>query len=183
MPNNRRQKRVGLNKFQKKANKEGELRLRREEIPYYLELADSDDPKDRHEAAANLCPCHVRHPVPKIQTALFRLMEDGDAEVRARAWHTLDDGGVPSDPRMEAIIERTREHETDKRVLGFLKEVQKENLEHKERTMLKVAARSDYDQVGRCDFCGDQGKVKTDYDTEIPDEGQIRFALVCEACA
>ena len=182
MAKKRHQKNVGVNKFQKKANKIGERRLRREEVPYYLELAASDDPKDRHKAAANLCPCHVRHPVPEIQEALFRLMEDGDAEVRARAWHTLEDGGVPDDPRMEAILERARQHETDKRVLGFMRDVAKENLEHKERTMMKIATRSEYDQMGKCDFCGIKGKVKTDFDTEIPVGGQIRFALICKAC-
>jgi len=172
-----------MNKFQKKAHKVGEYRVRKEEVPHYLALSESDDPKDRFVAAANLCPCHIRHPVPEVQTALFRLMEDSDPEVRARAWHTLEDGGVPDDPRMEAIFERARTQETDKRVLGFLKELQKDNLEHKERTMLKVAARSEYDQTGKCDFCGDLGPVKTDYETEIPDGGQMRFALICKACA
>lgn len=173
----------GMNKFQKRAHKKGEFRLHRSEIPHYLALAESDDPKDRFKAAANLCPCHVRHPVPEIQTALFHLMEDEDAEVRARAWHTLEDGGVPDDPRMEAIFERARENETDKRVLGFITQLQKENLAHKERTMLKVAARSEFDQKGKCDFCGAQGAVKTDFDTEIPDQGHRRLALVCEVCA
>jgi len=182
MPKSKSGSKSGMNKFQKKAHKKGEFRVRREEVPHYLALAESDDPKDRFKAAANLCPCHIRHPVPEVQTALFRLMEDSDAEVRARAWHTLEDGGVPDDPRMEAIFARTREHETDKRVLGFLKELQKENMEHKERTMLKIAARSEYDQKGKCDFCGAQGPVKTDYETEIPDGGHIRFALVCKAC-
>jgi hypothetical protein len=111
-------------------------------------------------------------------------MEDPDTEVRARAWHTLEDGGVPDDPRMEAIFERARQNETDKRVLGFMKQVIKENLEHKERTMLKVAARSAYDQTGKCDFCGTpNAKVKTDYETEIPDGGHKRLALVCQNCA
>lgn len=183
MPKQNKRSTSGMNKFQKKAHQKGEYRIRREEIPHYLALAESDDPKDRFVAAANLCPCHVRRPIPEIQTALFRLMEDSDPEVRARAWHTLEDGGVPDDPRMEAIFERAREHETDKRVLGFLKELQKDNLEHKERTMLKVAARSEYDQQGKCDFCGAKGPVKTDFDTEIPNGGQIRFALVCATCA
>ena len=177
-----KKKRYGLNKYQKRAKKIGELRLRREDIPHYLALAESDDPADRHEAAANLCPCHVRHPVPEIQTALFKLMEDPDPNVRARAWHTLEDGGVPDDPRMDEIFERARQNETDKTVLNFMRQVQNENHAHKERTMLKVAAQSEYDQTGRCDFCGTTGRVKTDYDTEIPDRGQMRFALVCEDC-
>jgi len=167
----KKKSKVGMNKFQKKAKKLGEIRLHRDEIPHYLALAESDDPEDRHEAAADLCPCHVRHPVPEIQTALFRLMEDPEARVRARAWHTLEDGGVPDDPRMEEIFERARQHETDKTVLNFMKDVAKENLEHKERTMLKIATRSEYDQAGKCDF-----------DTEIPDGGQMRFALVCGVC-
>lgn len=182
MPKGKRGSKSGMNKFQKKAHKKGEFRVRREEVPHYLALAESDDPKDRFKAAANLCPCHIRHPVPEVQTALFRLMEDSDVEVRARAWHTLEDGGVPDDPRMEAIFERARANETDKRVLGFLKELQKDNLEHKERTMLKIAARSEFDQNGKCDFCGHKGFVKTDYDTEIPDGREMRFALVCKAC-
>lgn len=172
----------GLNKYQKRARKKGEFRLRREDIPHYLALAESDDPTERHEAAANLCPCHVRHPVPEIQTALFKLMEDSNPNVRARAWHTLEDGGVPNDPRMDAIFERARQNETDRTVLNFMRQVGNENYAHKERTMLEVAARSEYDQMGRCDFCGATAKVKTDFDTEIPDLGHTRFALVCEAC-
>jgi hypothetical protein len=186
MSKGKRGSKLGMNKFQKKARKKGEIRVRGEEVPHYLALAASDDPKDRLVAAANLCPCHIRHPVPEVQTALFALMEDKDAEVRARArilWHTLEDGGVPEDPRMEEIFQRAREGETDKRVLGFLKALQKENLQHKERTMLKIAARPAFDQKGKCDFCGDTGPVKTDYDTEIPHEGHIRFARVCEGCA
>ena len=182
MKKKNRNGKIGMNKYQKKAKQKGELRLHRSEIPHYLALAESDDPNDRFQAAANLCPCHVRHPVPEIQTALFRLMEDGDARVRARAWHTLEDGGVPDDPRMEEIFERARQHETDKTVLNFMKQVENENYEHKEQTMLKIAAQSEYDQTGRCDFCGADGGVKTDYDTEIPEVGQMRFALVCEAC-
>jgi hypothetical protein len=71
--------------------------VRREEVPLYLAHAKSDDPKDRFEAAAHLCPCHIRHPIPEVQTAQFRLLEDSDPDVRARAWHTLEDGGVPDD--------------------------------------------------------------------------------------
>ena len=147
-----KKKRYGMNKYQKRAKKVGELRLRREDIPHYLALAESDDPADGTKPLPICVRAMCGIPVPEIQTALFKLMEDPDPNVRARAWHTLEDGGVPDDPRMDEIFERARQNETDKTVLNFMRQVQNENYAHKERTMLKVAAQSEYDQTGRCDF-------------------------------
>ena len=172
-----------MNAHQKKAHKIGENRIRQDEIPYYLKLAKSDNPSDRLEAAANLCPCHVRKPIPEVQQALYRLMEDPDPKVRDRAFHTLEDGGIPNDPQMEEILGRALQSKTDRKAIrGHVPEYVQAH-DHKERTKLAIAAQSEYNQTGKCDFCGETNiKVKTDFDTEIPGGDHMRFALVCESC-
>ena len=46
----------GMNKYQKKAHRRGEDRLRGNQVEYYLSLAYSSNPDDRVEAMDNLCP-------------------------------------------------------------------------------------------------------------------------------
>ncbi|MCZ6633776.1 MAG: HEAT repeat domain-containing protein [bacterium] len=175
--------RRGMNAHQKKAHKIGENRIRWDEIPHYLELAESDNPKDRLEAAANLCPCHVRKPIPEVQQALYRLMEDPDPKVRDRAFHTLEDGGIPNDLQIDAILERALQSKTDGNMIREHIPKYVRAHKHKERTKFAIAARSEYNQTGKCDFCGQTNvKVKTDFDTEIPESGHMRFALICESC-
>ena len=60
----------------------------------------------------------------RSRIALYRLMEDPDPRVRKAAWHTLQDGGYPKgDARLDAILKRAVESETDKGVRNFIAEV------------------------------------------------------------
>ena len=172
----------GLNKHQRAAFKEGELRVSGEEIWKLVEMSESDDPKDRLVAAKNLCPCHVRRRIDEVWDALYRMMEDPEVEVRRAAYHTLEDGGKPDDPKLEAIFARALETETDKRVLRFVRELT-QGSEQREQVEMKAAMISKYADLGKCDFCG-EGKVpvRTDYDTEIPDDAGSRPGRVCESC-
>jgi len=177
-------KKKGLNKHQKIAFKSGEHRVRGPEIERYLELAYSADPKDRLEAADNLCPCHVRRRIDEVWQALYRMMEDEDVRVRRAAWHTLEDGGCPVDPKLDPIFERALDHEKDKQVRRFVEMFARPRLQAKEQMALRKASYSRFSQRGRCDFCGlPNTLVRTDFETEIPDDGnRYRPALICEKC-
>ena len=68
-----------------------------------VDLSKSKDPEDRLETADNLCPCHVRRQIDEVWDTLYRLREDPDLQVRKAAFHTLRDGGDPSDPALDPI--------------------------------------------------------------------------------
>jgi len=173
---------LGMNKYQKRIFKRGEERISGDEIWRYVELSQSDDAADRLDAAEHLCPCHVRRRIDEVWEALFRMMEDPDAGVRRAAYHTLEDGCKPDDPKLQAIFERAWQTETDRQVLGFLKKFDGGRAK-RERVEMKAAQISKYADRGKCDFCDDTNvSVRTDYDTEIPNGGSRRLALVCEAC-
>ena len=171
-----------INKHQKRAFRQGEMRVSGETIWELVELSKSDDAADRLEAAENLCPCHVRRRVDEVWDALYRMMEDPAVEVRRAAYHTLEDGGKPDDPKLEAIFDRALESETDDRVLRFVKEFT-QGSEQREHVEMKATMISRYADLGKCDFCGESSvPVRTDYDTEIPAGGSSRSGLVCESC-
>jgi hypothetical protein len=171
-----------LNRHQKRAFKPGEARVSGEEIWRLVELSKSSDPQDRLEAANNLCPCHVRRRIDEVWDALYRMMEDLDVRVRRAAYHTLEDGGKPDDPKLEAIFEKAWSKETDKQVTTFLK-MFTQGRGGREKVEMKAAMVSKYADRGKCDFCGESNQpVRTDFDTEIPEGGSRRLALVCESC-
>ena len=176
----------GMNKHQKAIFRPGEHRVRLEDIAYYLTLAASDDADERLEAANNLCPCHVRKPIDEVQTAIFRMMEDPDARVRQAAWHTLEDGGVPDDPRLDPIFERAVANETNRAIRHFIAEFAEPRLREKQRVeqTRHERAGSLFTQRGKCDFCGESNvPVKPDYETEIgANAATRRLALICEPC-
>lgn len=176
----------GMNKHQKAAFRTGEHRVRLEDIEYYLTLAESDDADERLEAANNLCPCHVRKPIDAVQTAIFRMMEDPDARVRQAAWHTLEDGGVPDDPRLDPIFERAVANETNRVIRRFVAEFAEPRLRAKQLVEQTRHERSStlFTQRGKCDFCGETNvPVKPDYETEIGSSAAgRRLALICEPC-
>ncbi len=172
----------GMNKYQKKAHRRREDRLRGNEVKYYLELAYSSDPDDRVEAMDNLCPCHVRKRIDAVWVALYKGMIDPDLRVRRAAWHTLDDGGNPNDPRLQSLLEKIAKEETDprlrQRALDLIAETRKVE-EEKEMLLAQKA----HTFSGRCDWCGATNvPVSYDYETEFQTNGTKRFALVCEAC-
>lgn len=173
----------GLNRHQKAWRKPGEERVSREEIGELLLLSQSADAEDRIVAATYMCPCHVRHRNEEVWQALYQMMEDEDARVRRRAWHTLEDGGCPTDPAFEPIVRRVLDSETDRQVLGFARRFAEPFLEN-DAVSLKRAERPAGKQRGKCDFCGrTRVPVTRDYDTEIPAGGVTRAAWICEDCS
>lgn len=170
------------NRHQKAAFRVAERRLPPQEIPELLELSRSPDPEDRLHAAAHLCPCHVRKRVESVWEALFRMMEDEDVRVRRAAWHTLEDGGRPDDPRLDAIIERVLQTETDKAVRAFASTFQVQNRKQ-EDARIRALGRPQPRRKGRCDFCGAHDVfVDQDLDTMIPTDDLPRAALLCSDC-
>ncbi len=173
----------GLNRHQKAWRKPGEERVSREDIAELLRLSESVDPEDRILAATYMCPCHVRHRNEEVWHALYRMMEDEDARVRRRAWHTLEDGGCPTDSAFEPIVRRALDSETDRQVLGFARMFATPFLEH-DRVSIKRVEYPAGKQKGKCDFCGrTQVPVMQDYDTEIPAGGMSRAAWICDECS
>jgi HEAT repeat protein len=174
-------KTFGMNKQQKRVHKVGERRAGREQVEELLQKSRSDDPAERCEAAENLCPCHVRKRIEPVWEALYRMLEDPDVRVRRAAWHTLEDGGRPDDPALDAIVTRVEAKETDAAVLRLLRQVVGPR-EARARVFLRAAA-LDPKTRGKCDFCGrDDVPVDTDYRTTIGDGASARPAKICAAC-
>ncbi|MFZ1754438.1 MAG: HEAT repeat domain-containing protein [Caldilineaceae bacterium] len=168
-----------LNRHQKAAFRPGEHRVRGDEIDRLIALAASDDPADRLEAAENLCPCHLRRRIEDAWQALYRMMEDPDVRVRRAAWHTLEDGGCPTDLALEPIFDRAVENENDGQVRRFVEMFAVPNQQERARREMLRAAHSPYQQRGKCDFCaGGNVPVRVDYQTELAG----RFALICKGC-
>ena len=184
---NRRNDRGRYFRSRKEAWRRGEHRAGREEIEELLALSRSGDPEERFVAADNLCPCHVRTRIEEVQEALYRLMEDPDASVRKAAWHTLEDGGYPKgDARMDAILKRAVESETDKGVRSFIEQFAgplREREQFLEKVQDLAGIRPRYGERGKCDFCGDSDRpVRRDFDNPLSFGGEARSALLCEAC-
>ena len=171
-----------LNKHQCAAFRPGEVRVGSEEIEELLALSQSQNPEDRFTAASYLCPCHVRRRIDEVWQALYRMLEDDDIKVRRAAWHTLEDGGKPDDPALDAIIDRTLDRESDRQVLHFTQLFAKGRKQRRD-VEFAAAAVPEYSERGKCDFCGSTNTgVKKDFKTELSsDEGRC-FALVCASC-
>lgn len=180
-----------MNKYQKAAFRKGDHRSRREDVERYLELAQSHSATERLEAAENLCPCHVRTHIDEVWQALYRMMEDPDTRVRRAAWHTLEDGGIPEDPLLDAIFTRATanlKNEPDKATRQFIQmfalpRVQEQETIDFQREYLS-SSKSKYNQRDKCDFCGTSNtNVRKDFETELTGgNGQARLALICEPC-
>lgn len=175
-----------MNRLQRRAKKPGEQRISGAEIWRLVDLSKSKDPEDRLEAADNLCPCHVRRRIDEVWEALYRLPEDSEVKVRKAAFHTLQDGGDPSDPALAPILERASRNETDRKlkrtITRLLKERGVKTKERAELTQQVQVTVGAYPEEGKCDFCGEAGPVKKDFDTAIPDQGGSRPAMICAAC-
>ncbi len=182
-----KRKRKGMNKHQKAMFQPGERRLRGDDIEALLVLSQSGDADERLKAADSLCPCHVRTHIDAVQQAVLRMMEDEDVRVRAAAWHTLEDGGVPDAPALDGIFVRAVERldeEPSKMTRRFIEMFAVPHVRGKAEVEFQRAQRSEFAQRGKCDFCGESDvAVKTDYETEIGAESGRRLALVCEPCA
>jgi hypothetical protein len=175
-------KTLGMNRHQKAVYKTGERRVGREQIEEMLEQSTSKEPAERLEAAKWLCPCHVRRRLDEVWEALYRLLEDDDVRVRRQAWHTLEDGGRPDDPKLDAILERVQRSDPDPTIQNYIRQIGGPRRE-RELAMARVAGRPRPKQRGRCDFCGEPDvPVEQDLRTMIPAGDFDRPALVCERC-
>lgn len=173
---------TGMNKHQRKAHRRREDRLRSDGIEYYLSLAYSDNPEERAQAMENLCPCHVRKRIDAVWVALYKGLVDPDLRVRRAAWHTLDDGGNPNDPRLQPLLQKIVKTETDttlrQRALDLIKATQK--IEDEKQALL---SKKTHTFNGRCDWCGTSNvPVSYDYETEFETDGTKRFTLICGTC-
>ncbi len=178
-----KRKKLGLNKYQKRAFRIGEARVSGENIGRLIDLARSPRPEDRETAARFLCPCHVRRRREDVWHALYRMLEDPDRRVRKAAWHTLEDGGRPDDAVLDTIFERAAQEDPDKGIRQQAAAYLKARRGPADAA-LQADAEAGYRNRGKCDFCGSTDVfVRTDIETEIPDDGRMRFSLACEDCA
>lgn len=176
-------KTLGMNKHQKAVFRVGEPQVGRDEIQELRERSRSGDPEERLVAAQFLCPCHVRRRIEAVWESLYRLLEDPDVRVRRAAWHTLEDGGRPDDPALDAILDRALENETDAQVLRFVRHLAGPRRD-RERVIARAMGRPAPKQRGRCDFCGERGvEVERDLETMIPTADLPRAAWICTRCA
>ena len=157
--------------------------MRGEEVHRLIEMAYSGDTVERLHAAENLCPCHVRKRVEAAWEALYRLMQDPDVRVRRAAWHTLEDGGCPNDPALLSIFERAVVNEKDSQVRRFVEMFAAPAVLERDRQEALREAYTPFQEYGRCDFCGENGRrVRTDYETELNGGGSMRLAQICQKC-
>lgn len=180
-------KTFGMNTHQKAAHKVGERKSSAAEVADMLALSCSSDADDRLLAAQHLCPCHVRKRIDAVWDALFHMMEDADARVRQAAWHTLEDGGVPTEPAMLDNLERLLKTERDPKVHRFAEHIIGPPLRERENYhsgLLTLPGRPQRAHRGKCDFCGADG-VQVDFEPEtpIPTTDGSRPAFICEHCA
>lgn len=172
------------NRHQKAAFRPGERRVTRAQVDELMTLATSADAEARLVAATLLCPCHVRGRTEPIWQAVLGLMADKDPRVRFAAWHTLEDGGVPSEAGVLERLEAALAGEADAKVRGIANLAIGPLLAERDRGQLARMRRPDFQQKGKCDFCGERGvPVREDYETRIPTAGFPRAALVCRSCA
>ncbi|HEY1427117.1 MAG TPA: HEAT repeat domain-containing protein [Caulobacteraceae bacterium] len=172
------------NRHQKAAFRPGERRVGRAQVAELLTMATSADAETRLVAATLLCPCHVRGRTEPIWQAVLALMADADPRVRFAAWHTLEDGGVPREPGVLGRLEAALEGEGDPKVRGMANLVLGPLIAERDRGQLARMRRPEFQQKGKCDFCGERGvPVREDFETRIPTGGFPRAALVCRSCA
>jgi hypothetical protein len=172
------------NRYQKAAYKRGERRVSRAQVAELIELARSEDDDDRFTAARFLCPCHVRGRTEEIWNTVIAFMSDDAPRVRAAAWHTLEDGGVPSEPGVVERLAAIFEKETDASVLTMARLALGPALAEQGRRELAQMRGTPGRIVGKCDFCGERNvAVERDFDTMIPTSALPRPALICGACA
>jgi hypothetical protein len=174
---------AGRNSHQKAAHKAGEARVRRGEVDQLLALSKSDSAEDRLTAAKFLCPCHVRGRTQDIWKAVVALMADEEARIRLAAWHTLEDGGVPSGEGVLERLEGLLAQESDPGVRRLATEMIGPLLDQRDRQELRHMRRPAPARRGKCDFCGEREVVvRADLETRIPTEGLSRPALICRSC-
>jgi hypothetical protein len=174
---------AGRNSYQKAAHRPGERRVTRGRVGELLALSRSEDAEDRLIAARFLCPCHVRGRTEEIWSAVEGLMGDDDVRVRAAAWHTLEDGGVPAEPGMLERLGALLARETDPGVRRLATDAIGPVLAEQNRLALRHMRRPEAPTRGKCDFCGERDvAVRTDLETRIPTGGLSRAALICRRC-
>ncbi len=177
----------GMNRHQKAAHKVGERQAGKEQIQELLALSSSADAEDRLMAAENLCPCHVRTRIPAVWDALFRMMEDEDWRVRRAAWHTIEDGGKPSDDEGARRLEQILERESNPKVRKLAEATLNKVLGHRRSTDMAglwIASKPIVRQRGKCDFCAAASTfVELEPSTLIPTGSDHRAALICETCS
>jgi hypothetical protein len=152
-------------------------------VDQLLALSRSDSAEDRLIAAEFLCPCYVRERTQDIWNAVVTLMADEDARIRFAAWHTLEDGGVPSEKGVLERLEGLLTRESDPDVRRLAKETIGPALEQRSRQELRHMRRPEAVMWGKCDFCGERDiAVRADLETRIPADGLSRPALICRGC-
>jgi hypothetical protein len=115
------------------------------------------------------------------------MMADEDRRVRQQAWHTIEDGGKPTNPEDIATLERLCAAEEDPKVRRFAEATLDKVLgprKAQELARLKTAHILPPKQRGKCDFCGATDVfVERDLQTMIPNGDLPRAALICANCA
>jgi len=68
------------------------VRTRKSDIPDWLELTHSPDPRERRKALQALCPCELKSKVTEVWKRVLEMAADPDAAVRRWTVQVLCDG-------------------------------------------------------------------------------------------
>jgi len=68
------------------------VRTQKGDIPDWLELTHSPDPRERRKALQALCPCELKTNVSEVWKRVLEMAADPDAAVRRWTVHVLCDG-------------------------------------------------------------------------------------------
>ena len=63
-----------------------------QEILDHIEKTRSENPKVRHNALKEMCPCHVKADIDLFWNRIFEMVSDEDDNVRWQVLHTICDG-------------------------------------------------------------------------------------------
>src|SRR5215469_8903377 len=68
------------------------MRTRKRDVPHWLELTRSPNPRERRRALQALCPCELKSEVSEVWKRVLEMAADPDAAVRRSTLHVLCDG-------------------------------------------------------------------------------------------
>lgn len=95
-----------------------------------MELTYDHDDGVRHDAVAQLCPCHVKDNISDLWDRIFELVSDHSSIVRSRILHIVCDGSPKEYEENVIKILNIFEHDSDKDIRTKARRI----LRHYDRT-------------------------------------------------
>jgi hypothetical protein len=99
------------------------VRTRKSDIPDWLELTHSPDPRERRKALQALCPCELKSRVSAVWERVLEMAVDPDAAVRRSTLHVLCDGSPALYHGQIVRVLESRYQDPDRRVRRAVRKV------------------------------------------------------------